>query len=102
MISRISPGASRHPAKSPPQVDSTGELIESSANSRDLVWEPAEFDLRNGATVPLDVPTLAQWEAGSHVTDWKTKKGNTLTITSQNYQWLGWAYPGISGQGVCY
>ena len=93
-------------ADAPPEVSSSGAIAPGGANAKDLVLDPSEWAvgslqtaLQAGALPEL--PTLSQWASGATVKAWKLKP-NSMTVSSQSFQWLGWAYPGITTPGACY
>jgi hypothetical protein len=105
-----------YPSDQPPPIEEkTGAISASARDVNDLVWSPGEWD---SSKVPqkdsdylnalLDksfkfaVPTFEQWKTGSRVLGWKTVKGNVATVASTNFQYFGWAYPGINNSAACY
>jgi hypothetical protein len=103
-------------AGSPPVIYSSGTFPAKGPILNDLVIDPAEWTgaglpstlvnraslqaVMRGGTLPA-LPTFAQWEGGAAVRGWDLKK-NSMTLVSQNLQWFGWAYPGITTPGACY
>jgi len=101
-------------AADPPTITSAGAIDPTGGNGDDLVIDPAELSaLKSGyPTVSAaiqaghlpDPPTLREWSAGvAPVTKsaWLLKP-NAMTVSSENFQWFGWAYPGITTTGACY
>jgi hypothetical protein len=105
-------------AATPPVLDKQGALPDAfAANADDLVLNPSEW---TGAGVPATVtnaaslqsvmaggfltraPTLTQFDAGTGVIGWKTIENNSVVVSSQGFEYLGWGYPGIGEPGACY
>lgn len=106
------------PQGKPPVINKAG-TIESALtrNADDLVYDPAEWT-GTGLKLPVtagnaasltnivskglmtDLPTLAEFDAGHGVAGWKTVKGNEITLSSANFEFLGWAYP-VGAVGAC-
>jgi hypothetical protein len=105
-------------ADKPPVLDKQGALPEAfAANADDLVLNPGEW---TGAGVPATLsnaaslqsvmaagfltraPTLTQFDAGSPLLGWKTIRNNSIVVSSQSFEYLGWGYPGIAQPGACY
>ena len=106
------------PASKPPVLDKQGTLPDAfAANADDLVLNPSEW---TGAGMPATVtnaaslqsimagglltraPTLTQFDAGSAVLGWKTMRNNSVAVSSQSFEYLGWGYPGVGQPGACY
>jgi hypothetical protein len=105
------------PADKPPVVNDQGVIDPTlTRNADDLVLAPAEW---TGAGLPAkvtnaaslssvlqegllpDLPTLAAFDSGAAAKGWKTVRGNQVTLFSQYFDYLGWAYP-TSAAGACY
>ncbi len=106
------------PADSPPEINAAGEIAPTPGNGADLVIDPAEwagtglpvaalnvslqqiFD--SGSVDRIQIPTLLQFDAGTHLPGWKSMKGNQITLFSSSFEFLGWGYAGIGAAGSCY
>ena len=105
-------------AADPPLLSGGAVRAAIPTNAGDLVFDPAEW---TGAGLPSSVtnaaslqsvldsgflqflPTLKEFEAATPVQGWKAVAKSRITIFSTSFEYLGWAYPGVSQQpGACY
>ena len=96
------------PEDDPPVINKAGDISARDPKNRDdLVYDPAEWigvkslalTLSQGTLVNL--PTLAQFDSGKYVSQWKTVKGDQISLFSSNFEFDGWGYP-VSNPKACY
>jgi hypothetical protein len=98
------------PADEPPLINPNGTITARAANADDVVLDPAEWlgtgtnslqpTLAGGQLKGL--PTLAQFSSGNTIDGWKTVAGNSVTLFSSSFEFLGWGYAGVGEAGACY
>jgi hypothetical protein len=94
----------------PPSISSKGVVTPAAG---DLILDPGEWvgvpgqisvnweTVASQGAFP-DMPTYEQWASGADLKGWHLIKDDTLSLNSGNFQWFGWAYPGIQSPGACY
>ena len=98
------------PAGQAPAITKHGDV----STGGDLILDPSEWtgqglSLTNAASLEYvtqqgllpDLPTLAQFDAGTSLQGWKAVGGSEITPFSSSFEYLGWAYP-TATPGACY
>ena len=97
------------PANSPPRINPNGVITSRPANADDVVIDPAEWtgsgslqSVLDSGTLPIQLPTVAEFGTGKIIAGWKTVRGNEITLFSTSFEFLGWGYFGVGAPGACY
>ncbi len=99
------------PANKPPLINPNGAITARPANAKDVVIDPAEWtgsgpnslqSVLEKGTLPNKLPTVADFSTGKTIGGFKTVAGNSITLFSTSFEFLGWGYAGVGAAGACY